>query len=1410
MATITGSTGDDNLPGTADADDITGDAGNDTINAGGGDDLVDGGAATFLGTDLFLDWTDQGGNGADISGGFTQDTGGINVGVTFTNGGVGTTAEVSTSTGYTEAGEPFDADSMLELRGSGNGATWTTTLDFSAVAGSGLADEVENVSFRINDIDTGGWQDVITITAFDAAGNPVVVNFTIAGNDTVDGNTITAGPGNDNGNQPDGSVLIDIAGPVAQVVIAYSNASNGGQLLFVSDVHFEAFPTDDDVIDGEAGNDTLFGNVGNDVIDGGTGNDVIDGGSGNDTLSGEADNDSILGGTGNDQVTGGTGFDTLEGGEGNDTLEGGADADTLIGGSGNDSLDGGTGADTLTGGEGDDTLLGGAGADTLVGGEGADSLVGGDDVDVITAGSGDIVDGGEGGDDSDDTLIVTDVDRVEFDPLNDENGTVFFNDGTTATFTNIENLIVNGGPDGIIQGGTLNDVIDETYVDPNLELIDNNDGTGPTSGDIDSVEAGLGDDIVYAGEGDDTVIGGPGTITSAAESLNWTTEGADGTDLSAGFTQNTGIANLTVDITNDGALNNATVGTNTQYTEAGEPFATTSALELGGDGGPDVATVSVQSDTPLENVSFRLNDIDSSTWNDILTINAIDLDGNPIPAASITLTPAGNDTVAGSTITGGPGNDQPNLANGSVLVEIAGPIQSFEVVYENGSTGGQIVYVTDVHFDAVQTDDDLIHGDQGSDSLVGAAGDDTIFGDQLAIDPATIPSGAAGTPTSVTFDNQSPYAVELAQIDATGAIIPTITIPAGTDFTVPSTTQTNWVLRDPETGDILQVYEAPPDGSTQVFNSQAEDTLEGGIGDDSLSGDFGNDSLSGGDGADTLLGGTGSDTLAGGDGNDSLEGGSGSDTLALDVGNDVAVGGDDADTFVFSDGFGTDVVDGSEGGTDQDVLDLSGLSDPVDLVFNGDESGNLTSQAGTADSATFSNIEEVTGTSGDDTLDASLSGLSQTLNGGDGADIVDGGSATDVLDGGAGNDSIDGNGGDDTITGGTGLDTITGGLGADSIDGGDDADSLQGGEGADTLLGGQGSDTLEGGIGADSLDGGTEGDSLDGGSGEDTLIGGSGLDTIRGGDDADSIDGGDDADQLFGDAGADTILGGAGADTIEGGTGNDSVEGGAGADVINTGDDADFILGGSGDTVDGGEGGTDDDTLYLDTFDFTVAFDPLNGENGTITFADLTTLTFTNIENIVACFTPGTLITTIEGKIPVEELREGQQVLTRDNGYQPIQWIGCRHLSKADLQNAPHLQPICLEANALAPGVPERDLVVSPQHRMLIETLEAELLLGHDEILVKAKDLLHKATVRPMPSETVAYHHIMFTRHEIILANDAWTESFQPAEFQGDTESVDVCAELRELFPELPEGTSLSDYTSARRSARWFEARLVA
>lgn len=458
---------DDSITARDGNDTVYGGAGNDTIDAGDGNDLVygdQGGAApSRIAQDL--NWNAQGGNGTNLAGGFTQDTGEIDVSVSFAStGNNNPTFQVDTDdTQYRAGGETYNPNSSLYLFGNGDGTTSRTTLNFAASAGSSVADEVENVSFRINDVDwgSGNHRDVVTVNAFDADNNPVTVVLTPSGGDIVSGNTVTANNVAEGTNQAGGSVLVDIAGPVSRIEIVYGNALNGTQGIWVTDVQFDAVPVGgDDLILGGAGDDTLFGEEGDDTLDGGTGADSLSGGAGADSLIGGAGDDTLEGGAGADSFSGGGGMDFLSyassdagvtidlasgafsgghaegdvnlggndgiigsdfddslagyddegpdwtnvfyGGLGNDTLDGRGGSDALYGEEGDDSLIGGAGNDTLDGGIGDDVLEGGTGDDVLTGGDGADSLEGGDGADTLSGGDGDDwLAGGSGADNVD-------------------------------------------------------------------------------------------------------------------------------------------------------------------------------------------------------------------------------------------------------------------------------------------------------------------------------------------------------------------------------------------------------------------------------------------------------------------------------------------------------------------------------------------------------------------------------------------------------------------------------------------------------------------------------------------------------------------------------------------------------------------------------------------------------------------------------------------------------------------------------------------------------------------------------------------------------------------------------------------------------------------------------------------------
>lgn len=253
--------GDDSVQGNSGTDTLIGGTGEDTLLGGGGSDSLDGGGqAAVASTSESLNWSAAGADEASVTGGFVQSTGTMDVTFTYGDDGGGTSATIETTDiQYVEGGEPFSTTSSLVLGGTGLGATSSAYFDFTATPGSGMTDEVESVQFRINDIDTGGWQDQVVVSAFDAEGNPVSVTLTPAGNDTVNGDTITAGPGGDSSSSANGSVLVTIAGPVGRIEVNYSNLNTAGQIIFVTDLHFVTIPDVD-------GADSLLGGGGDDTL----------------------------------------------------------------------------------------------------------------------------------------------------------------------------------------------------------------------------------------------------------------------------------------------------------------------------------------------------------------------------------------------------------------------------------------------------------------------------------------------------------------------------------------------------------------------------------------------------------------------------------------------------------------------------------------------------------------------------------------------------------------------------------------------------------------------------------------------------------------------------------------------------------------------------------------------------------------------------------------------------------------------------------------------------------------------------------------------------------------------------------------------------------------------------------------
>lgn len=170
----------------------------------------------------------------------------------------------------------------------------------------------------------------------------------------------------------------------------------------------------------------------------------------------------------------------------------------------------------------------------------------------------------------------------------------------------------------------------------------------------------------------------------------------------------------------------------------------------------------------------------------------------------------------------------------------------------------------------------------------------------------------------------------------------------------------------------------------------------------------------------------------------------------------------------------------------------------------------------------------------------------------------------------------------------------------------------------------------------------------------------------------------------------------------------------------------------------------------------------------------------------VVCFARGTLIQTQNGHIAVEDLVEGMLIVTRDHGLQPVRWIGARKIEADTLRRYPNLRPIRISAGALGKNTPAEDLVVSPQHRVLVRSRIAQKMFGTAEVLVAAKQLLQLEGIEIAEDmESVEYFHFLFEQHEIVFSNGAETESLYPGDMALRSVGRAAREEIFTIFPEL-------------------------
>ena len=138
------------------------------------------------------------------------------------------------------------------------------------------------------------------------------------------------------------------------------------------------------------------------------------------------------------------------------------------------------------------------------------------------------------------------------------------------------------------------------------------------------------------------------------------------------------------------------------------------------------------------------------------------------------------------------------------------------------------------------------------------------------------------------------------------------------------------------------------------------------------------------------------------------------------------------------------------------------------------------------------------------------------------------------------------------------------------------------------------------------------------------------------------------------------------------------------------------------------------------------------------------------ISDQIYCFAAGTRIRTERGAVAVEDLREGDRVWSvLGECFEPVQWIGYRQVN-CRAHPRPHLvQPVVVSAGAFGPGLPARDLWLSPDHAVFV-----------NDGLIPVKLLENGTTIRQVAVDTVMYYHVELPTHDVVLAEGLAAESY--------------------------------------------------
>lgn len=198
-----------------------------------------------------------------------------------------------------------------------------------------------------------------------------------------------------------------------------------------------------------------------------------------------------------------------------------------------------------------------------------------------------------------------------------------------------------------------------------------------------------------------------------------------------------------------------------------------------------------------------------------------------------------------------------------------------------------------------------------------------------------------------------------------------------------------------------------------------------------------------------------------------------------------------------------------------------------------------------------------------------------------------------------------------------------------------------------------------------------------------------------------------------------------------------------------------------------------------------------------------------SLTGIIPCFVSGTGLITPNGRKPVDDIRSGDRVLDCFGTFHPVIWCGSRTVVPKDQSSLDPRNPVCIPANSFGAGVPDRDVHVSQQHRILIQD-------RGQFVFTKAKFLPPTHARIVAVQGPVSYFHVLTARHAPLLADRLPTESLLPGPSFLRASSPSVCKQIANAlmgqsitldFPQIGRTRTEAILGSNGRSANHANAR---